>query len=324
VDDGGSRGSLLTFVARRLLVTVPLLVLISLAVFSLVLLVPGNPAQTLAGGVNASPAEVARIQAALHLNQPFVVQYWHWLTGVLHGSLGTSLFKHQTVAGAIGARLPITLSVATGGMVVAILLGLPAGVAAALRPRSWIDRTTTVLSSAGVAVPDFWLAMLLVVVLAVNLHLLAPLGYVTFSQSPGQWALHLIMPWLALGIGGAATIARQTRGSMLEVLDQDYVRTARAKGLSPARVVLKHAGKNALSPVATVLGIQFGYLIGGTFIIEQIFSLPGLGTYMLEAISNKDLPAIQGVALTTAVIFVFINLVVDVLYGLLNPKVRPA
>ncbi len=319
---GSSGGSLATFIARRLLIMVPLLIIISFAVFSLVLIIPGDPAQTLAGGARASPATVERIRHLLHLDQPFLAQYWRWLSGVLHGQLGNSLFKNQSVAAGIRERLPVTVSIAAGGMVLAVVIGLPAGIVAGLRPRSWVDRVVSVGSSLGVAIPDFWLAMLLVVVFAVNLHLLAPLGYVPFATSPSQWFLHLIMPWLALGIGGAATIARQTRGSMIDTLRQDYIRTAEAKGLSRSRVIAKHAGKNALSPVITLVGIQFGYLLGGTFIIEQIFSLPGLGTYMLQAISTKDLPVIQGVVLITALMFVVINLVVDVVYGYLNPKVR--
>ena len=321
---GSSGGSLITFIGRRLLITIPLLVLITLGVFSLVLIIPGDPAQTLAGGARASPAEVAHIRHVLHLDQPFLAQYVRWLSGVVHGQLGNSLFKGQSVAAGIRERLPVTASIAAGGMVLAVVIGLPAGIVAGLRPRSWTDRVVSFGSSLGVAIPDFWLAMLLVVVLAVNLKLLAPLGYVQFSQSPYEWFLHLIMPWLALGIGGAATVARQTRGSMIDTLRQGYIRTAEAKGLSPARVIGKHACKNALSPVVTLIGIQFGYLLGGTFIIEQIFSLPGLGTYMLDAISTKDLPVIQGVALITALMFVLINLVVDVLYGYLNPKVRLA
>ncbi len=216
----------------------------------------------------------------------------------------------------------MTVSVAAGGMVLSVLIGIPAGIVAGLRPRAWTDRLVSLGSSLGVAIPDFWLAMLLVVVLSVNFHLLAPLGYIQFTTSPYEWFLHLIMPWLALGIGGAATIARQTRGSMIDTLNQDYIRTAEAKGLSRTRVIAKHAGKNALSPVVTLAGIQFGYLLGGTFIIEEIFSLPGLGTYMLQAISLKDLPVIQGVVLVTALMFVVINLVVDVIYGFLNPKIR--
>jgi peptide/nickel transport system permease protein len=186
------------------------------------------------------------------------------------------------------------------------------------------DRIVTVGSSLGVAIPDFWLALLLVIWFAVDTHLLPALGFVAWSTSPWQWADHLILPWIALGLGGAATIARQVRGALIDTLDQDYMRTAVAKGLSTRAVIGKHALKNALSPAVTIIGIQFGYLLGGTVIIEQIFSLPGIGQYVLQAIAEKDLPVIQGVVLVTATAFVLINLIVDVLYGYLNPKIRLA
>ncbi len=314
--------SLVSFVARRLLITIPLLLLICLGVFSLIFLIPGDPAITLAGGAHATPAEVAKITRELHLNEPFFQQFWNWLSGVLHGHLGNSLFQNQSVASGIALRFPVTFSVAVGGMFVAIVIGVPTGIAAGIKPRSATDRVVTVGSSLGVAIPDFWLAMILVVILAINLHWLSPIGYVRFATSPWGWFQHLIMPWLALGIGGAATIARQIRGSMIDTLQQDYMRTAVAKGLPQRMVIGKHAMKNALSPVVTVVGIQFAYLLGGTFIIEQIFSLPGLGTYMLQAISEKDLPVIQGVVLVTALFFVLVNLIVDIIYGMLNPKVR--
>jgi peptide/nickel transport system permease protein len=324
-----SGGSLLSFVARRLLICIPLLFVISLAVFSLVLLLPGDPAVILAGGAHAKVAEVARIRRQLHLNERFFAQYWLWLSHAVRGNLGHSLFlpgniPGSSVAAGIRIRFPVTLSIAAGGMVTAVLIGLPAGIVAGLRPRSWADRIVTVTSSLGVALPDFWLAMLLVILLAIHTHVLPPLGYTPFASSPWGWFQHLLMPWLALGFGGAATVARQTRGSLIDTLDQDYMRTALAKGLSPLRVVGKHALKNAISPVVTIVGIQFGYLLGGTFIIENIFSLPGIGTYMIGAIYEKDLPIVQGVALLTAVTFVVINLIVDVIYAYLNPKVRLA
>jgi len=324
-----SGGSLLSFVFRRILITVPLLLVISLAVFSLVLLLPGDPALTLAGGAHAKASAVEQIRRQLHLNEGFFTQYWMWLSHALRGDLGHSLFTpasvpSSNVASGIRGRFPVTLSIAVGGMVVAVLIGLPAGIVAGLRPRSWADRIVTAVSSLGVAVPDFWLAMLLVILLAIKAHLLPPLGYTPFSASPSSWFDHLLMPWLALGFGGAATVARQMRGSLIDTLDQDYMRTALAKGLSPSRIVGKHALKNAVSPVVTIVGIQFGYLLGGTFIIENIFSLPGIGAYMITAIGEKDLPVVQGVALLTAVTFVVINLVVDIIYAYLNPKVRLA
>jgi peptide/nickel transport system permease protein len=319
----GSGGSLLSFIVRRLLITIPLLLLISFAVFSLVLLLPGDPALALAGGVHSNPAKVAEITRQLHLNEPFWRQYLRWLNGVIHGDLGSSLFNPgQSVAAGIRARFPVTLSLAIGGMLLAIIIGIPAGIIAGVRNGSASDRLVTVGSSLGVAIPDFWLALLLVIIFAVDTHLLPALGYVQWSTSPWGWFEHLILPWLALGLGGAATIARQVRGALIDTLDQDYMRTATAKGLSNRVVIGKHALKNALSPAVTVIGISFGYLLGGTLIIEQIFSLPGIGEYILSAISEKDLPVVQWVVLVTATAFVIINLVVDVIYGYLNPKVR--
>jgi peptide/nickel transport system permease protein len=319
----GSGGSLLSFIVRRLIITVPLLLLISFGVFSLVLILPGNPALTLAGGVHSHPAEVARITRQLHLNEPFWRQYLRWLNGVIHGDLGSSLFNPgQGVASGIGTRFPVTIYLALGGMLLSIIIGIPAGILAGVRNGSARDRLVTVGSSLGVAIPDFWLALVLVIIFAVDFHLLPALGYVQWGTSPWQWFQHLILPWIALGLGGSATIARQVRGALIDTLDQDYMRTAVAKGLGPRAVIGKHALKNALSPAVTVIGIQFGYLLGGTLIIEQIFSLPGIGSYILLAISVKDLPVIQGVVLVTATAFVLINLLVDVVYGYLNPKVR--
>lgn len=320
----GGGGSLPSFVGRRLLITIPLLLLISFAVFSLVLIIPGDPAVTLAGGSKANVAEIARITRQLHLNQPFWKQYAEWLNQVLHGNLGQSIFQHQSVASGIAVHFPVTISIAIGGMVLSVLLGVPAGIISGVRQGTMQDRTVTLGSSLGVAIPDFWLAIMLVTLFAVDLHWLPALGYTPITQSPGRWAEDLLLPWLALGLGGAATIARQVRGAMIDTLEQDYIRTARAKGLSPLAVVGKHALKNALSPAVTVIGISFGYLLGGTVIIEQIFSLPGIGTYVLQAISVKDLPIIQGVVLVTALSFIIINLIVDIVYGYLNPKVRVA
>ena len=320
--ESGGGGSLPAFVARRLLITVLLLFLISVAVYSLILVIPGDPAVALAGGAKATPHEIAKITRQLHLDEGFFAQYWHWLRGALHGNLGNSLFQSQAVSSGIAARFPVTLQVAAGGMVVAVLLGAPSGILAGVRQGTLRDRTVTTGSSLAVSIPDFWLAILLVIVFAVKLNWLPALGYTSFGQSPVEWFKDLLLPWVALGLGGAAVVARQVRGALIDTLDQDYMRTAVAKGLGPRAVIGKHALKNALSPVVTVIGIQFGYLLGGTLIIEQIFSLPGIGTYILQAINDKDIPEIQGVVLVVATAFVLINLVVDVIYGYLNPKVR--
>ena len=320
----GRGGSLPSFIARRLLISILLLFLISLGIFSLILILPGNPAIALAGGTKATPAEIAKITAQLHLNQGFFAQYWRWLSGAVHGNLGQSLFQNGSVASSIAARFPVTFAVAAGGMVIAILLGLPAGIISGIRQGTARDRAVTIGSSIAVAIPDFWLAILLVIIFAVKLEWLPALGYTPFTQSPFEWFKDLLLPWVALGIGGSAVIARQVRGALIDTLDQDYMRTALAKGLTPRMVIGKHALKNALSPAVTVIGIQFGYLLGGTLIIEQIFSLPGLGTYIIQAINDKDIPEIQGVVLVVAVSFIIINLIVDVIYGYLNPKVRLA
>ena len=311
-----------TFIGRRVAAMVPLLVLITLGVYALVLLIPGDPARTLAGGLHAQPSEIARVRHQLHLDEPFFAQYWRWVTHAVRGDLGASLFQHESVKSAISSRFPLTLSLALGGLVVSILIGLPVGVLAGTRPGTVADRSATVASSAGIAVPDFWLAILLAVVFAVKLHLLPDLGYVGLTKSPWGWFQHLLLPWVALGVAGGATLARQVRGELIDVLDQDYIRTARSVGVPERQVIGRLALKNALTPAMTIVGIQFAYLLGGTVIIEQIFSIPGLGSLMLQAIDTKDLPVIQGVVLLTAVIFVVVNLLVDVGYGLLNPKVR--
>lgn len=310
------------YIARRLLGIIPLLFLISFAVFALVLAVPGDPARTIAGGLDADESRVEEIRAELGLDDSLWQQYTRWLGDVLSGDLGTSLFNNRTVMSELTERFPVTLSVALGAVFFAALFGIPLGMWAGMRPGTFVDRAIGVGTSLGIALPDFFLATALVVVLAVQRDLLPSIGYTDFAVDPVDWARHLIMPWIALGVSAAASLARQVRGATMEVLESDYIRTARAKGLSERRVIGKHALKNALTPAMTVLGLQFAYLLGGTFIIESIFSLPGIGQYMLAAITSRDLPVIQGVVLLVAVIFVVTNLVVDVLYGVVNPKVR--
>lgn len=313
------------YILRRVLGLIPLLLLITFIVFSLTLIIPGDPARTIAGGLKADPARVAEVRKQLHLDEPVIQQYWHWLTNLLHGDLGQPLDgTTQSVAQGIKTRFPATLSLAIGGMIVSLLIGIPAGIFSALKPGGVRDRGTTLATSLGIAVPDFWLALLLVVALAVNRHVFPASGYTGITDSVVDWARYLVLPWIALGLAGGATIARQLRGSMIDVLDQDYMRTARAMGLRKRRIIYKYALKNAGTPVLTLVGIQFAYLMGGTFIIEQIFSIPGLGSYILNAIDAKNVPVIQGVVLMVAVIFVVVNLVVDVAYGYLTPKARPA
>jgi peptide/nickel transport system permease protein len=311
-----------TLIVRRLLSLMPLLLLISFAVYLLVLLLPGDPAREIAGGVNAPEASVRRIRHELHLDENFVSQYGRWVTHAVHGDLGKSVFSERSVAGEIGDRFPVTLSLALGAAAIALLIGVPLGIAGGARQGSRVDRAATFVSSFGIAMPDFWLGILLIIVFAVTLSLLPSIGYVKFGDSPLEWMRHLVLPWIALGLPGGAILARQLRGSLVDVLDQDYIRTARAHGVKERTVLQRYALKNAAAPALTIFGLQFAYTLGGTIIIEQIFSIPGIGFYLLKGILQLDLPVIQGVVLVVAVTFVVCNLVVDVLYGFLNPRVR--
>jgi peptide/nickel transport system permease protein len=310
------------YVARRLLALIPLLFIITFVVFSMTLLVPGDPAIEIAGGTNAEPEDVARVREELHFDEPIIVQYGYWLRDAIHGDLGQSYLRNSRVTDELERRIPVTLSMAIGALFVTVLIGLPAGIIAGTRPRSARDRVVTVGSSAGIALPDFWLATIFVVWFAVDLGWLPAQGYVPPAESVVEWAKHLLLVWLALGIAGAASFARQLRGALIDTFEQDYIRTARAKGAGHRRVVYKHALKNASFIPITVLGLQFAYLLGGTVILEYIFSLNGIGGYFYTALISRDIPVIQGVTLFVAVTFVVVNLVIDLVYGYLNPKVR--
>jgi peptide/nickel transport system permease protein len=303
---------------------IPVLLLVSFGVFMLLALVPGDPAVTLAGGTSASPDAIAHVRAQLHLNDPLLVQYWHWLSRVVHLNFGRSLLTGVPVSHEIASRLPVTLSLVLAAAVVGVVIGVPLGVISGLRPGGAADATARVTSSAAVAVPNFWLAVILVSLLSVHWKLFPPTGFTRISDSFGGWVKTVTLPALALGVAVAAGVARQLRRSLIEALDSNYVRTAWAKGAGSTRVVSRHALKNAAIPAVTLLGVQIGYLLGGAVIIEQIFSIPGLGTYMLTGITNHDLPVVQGVALVFVVFAMAMSLLVDISYGYLNPKVRVA
>jgi peptide/nickel transport system permease protein len=311
-------------VLRRLLSIIPVLLIVSFAIFLLLALVPGDPAVTLAGGVSATPAEIARVRAELHLNDPLLVQYWHWLIGAIHGNLGTSLSTGQSVGQQITNRFPVTFGLVVASAIVALVVGIPLGIVSGVRPGGSLDSGARSFSTLGLAVPTFWLAILLVSIFAVNWRIFPSTGYTAISASFTGWLKDVTLPAITLGVGVGATLARQLRASLIDALDTPYVRTAWAKGGTRRSVLLRHALKNASMPVVTIFGVQIGYLLGGAVIVEQIFSFPGLGTYMLSGITDHDLPVVQGVAVVFVLFQMAMSLLVDMSYGYLNPKVRVA
>jgi peptide/nickel transport system permease protein len=306
----------------RLLTTVPVLVLVTFVVFGLVLLIPGDPAVTIAGP-DATVEQVAAVRTRLGLDRPIIVQYWDWVTGALSGDLGTSLFTSRPVATSIGDGLPVTMALATVALLISLLIAVPTAILSALRRGTWLDRVATVGSSLGIALPSFWLGLVFVLVFSLGLGWLPATGYVPIEEDPAAWLSHILLPALTLGIAGAAESTRQLRGSIIGVLQQDYIRTARAKGLRARAVIGKHVLKNASVPLVTVLGLQITALLGGAVLVEQIFGVPGLGQVAINAVTTRDVPVIQGVVLVAVLVAVVCNLLVDLAYGYLNPKVRP-
>ncbi|HET8632192.1 MAG TPA: nickel ABC transporter permease [Thermomicrobiales bacterium] len=309
------------YILRRLVAMIPVIFIVSLIVFSLIHLTPGDPAQTMLGE-EATPKEVAALRAKLGLDQPLSVQYVKWAGAVLHGDLGRSIRSNQPVSEAIRDRLPVTVELALLAMVISLVIAIPVGVVAAMRRNSVADAASTVAALLGVSLPNFFLAILLILVLAVKLRWLPPFGYVPLLKDPAGNLERMIMPAITLGTALAAVVMRQMRSSLLEVLGQDYIRTVRAKGLGELRMVRFHALKNALIPVVTVVGLQIGGLLGGAIITETIFALPGIGRLLVDSIFQRDFPLVQGVVLFVAVAFLFSNLAVDLFYAYLDPRIR--
>lgn len=306
----------LVFVTRRALALVPVLIGVTVLVFALIHLTPGDPAQLIMGAdYTPEGAEVLRRQ--LNLDQPLHVQYLTWLGNALTGDLGTSLYTWQPVWDVLAERIPVTLQLAFGGMLVGILAGMPMGVFAAVRPGSMVDQVARVAALVGVSMPVYWLGLLLIEFLAVRLPLFPAGG------SPRDYGISaLVLPCLAVGAAFAGVVARTTRSAVLECLGESYIDTARAKGLPNRRVLWVHAIRNALIPVLTVIGLQFGVLLGGAVITEAIFSLPGIGQLLIQSISQRDFPIMQGCVLVIAVGFVLVNFVTDLLYSVADPRIR--
>ena len=313
------------FILRRLLLTVPVVVLLSVIIFIVLYVMPGDVALAVLGQF-ASPAELAALREKLGLDRPPVVQYLSWAGHALRGDFGTSLFYGSgvPVAETIVQRLPVSVQLGLSAIVFGIVLGLPLGVIAALRRNSLIDLGVTSFAVSGLAMPSFWMAILLILLFAVKLHWLPPSGYVPFAEDPIRNLRHMALPAFVLGVDIAAVVARLVRSEMLEVLGQDYVRTARSKGLRDPTVIVRHVLRNALIPVVTLLGLLGGRLVAGSVIVETIFALPGVGQLTVNSLFNRDLPMVQGTLFLITMGVVFGNLLVDVAYGYLDPRIRHA
>lgn len=312
---------LVRYILGRLLGTVPVLLVVSMISFGIVALVPGDPAMEFAGP-NASEEDLAKVRESLGFDKPLPEQIALYYERLFSGDLGQSVFLNRPVCEAIAERLPVTFALTGLALLIGMCAGIPLGVLAAVHRNSLMDRVAMVIALIGLSIPDFWLGLALIYVFAVYFGLLPSGGYVPFDQDPLGWVASMTLPALALGITQIGVIARMTRASLLDVLGQDYVRTARAKGASPVRVVLKHSLTNAAIPIVTVLGLIVGLLLGGAVVVEQVFSLPGVGRLIVGAIQRRDYPVIQGGLLFTALVFVVVNIIVDVVYAVIDPRIR--
>jgi len=309
---------------QRLAQIIPTLILVSILVFCLQQLMPGDPALVLAGEERGDPKVLAQIREELWLDRALPIQYLHWVSNVAQGNLGYSWRTHQPVSQLIAQKLPVTAQLAVMAFIIAVLIGVPAGVIAAVKRNGPWDYIANAIGLAGLSMPTFWLGIMLILLISVDLGWLPPSGYVPLTENLWQSLTTTIMPAFVLGNAIAAILMRHTRSAMVSVLDQDYVRTARAKGLSNMRVILHHALRNALIPVVTLGALELGTLLSGAVLTEQVFSIPGFGKMVVDAVFNRDYPVVQGVVLVTALLFIMLNLLADILYVLINPRLRRA
>jgi peptide/nickel transport system permease protein len=312
---------LFAYIVRRLLATIPVMGVVAIFVFSLLYLTPGDPAVIIAGDF-ATVDDVARIRAKLGLDQPFHIRFGDWLWAVLHGDLGISIFTNLPVARLIGQRVEPTVALTVFTLIIAVIFAVPMGVLAAWKAGQWLDRAVMAFAVIGFSVPIFVLAYLLIFGLSIGLELLPVQGYVSITEGFWPFLERLILPSIALGVTYMALIARITRASMLDVLSQDYIRTAQAKGMATSQVLIGHALKNAAVPIVTVIGIGIALLISGVVVTETVFAIPGIGRLTVDAILRRDYPIIQGVILMFSAVYVLINLLVDLSYTLLDPRIR--
>jgi len=314
---------MLSFIVRRLLIAIPTLILVSVFVFFLQKLLPGDPALVLAGE-ERDPETLAFIREKYHLNEPIIVQYVLWVGAMLQGDFGVSLRTNQPVLELIGDKLPVTIQLAVMAMVIAMLIGIPAGILSAVKKGTATDYVANVIALSGLSIPNFWLGLMLIMFVSVHLGWLPASGYESPFVDPVRSLETMIMPAFVLGTALAATLMRHTRSAMLGVLRADYVRTARAKGLKERVVVIKHAFRNGLLPIVTLSALLFGELLAGAVLTEQIFTIPGFGKLIVDAVFTRDYAVVQGVVMCTAAGFILMNLIADVLYFVLNPRMRTA
>jgi len=312
---------MVAYVVRRLFSTLVVMAVVAFVVFSLLYLTPGDPAAVIAGDI-ATDEDIKRIHARLGLDEPFLVQFGRWVWALAHGDLGTSIFTNLPVTTLIGQRVEPTLALTLCTLVVAIAIAVPVGVLAAAKAGTWVDRAVMAFSVLGFSVPVFVVAYALILTFSVELDWLPVQGYRKLSDGVWEWLRHLILPSIALGMVYVALIARMTRASMLDVLAQDYIRTAAAKGLAREQVLIGHALKNAAIPVMTIIGVGVALLISGAIVTETVFALPGIGRLTVDAILRRDYPIIQGVILLFSAVYVLVNLLVDLSYMLFDPRIR--
>jgi peptide/nickel transport system permease protein len=309
------------FVVRRLLLTIPILFLVSIMAFTLIHLIPGDPAQVILGE-ESTPEAYEELRKQLNLDKPIIVQYSIWLGNVLRGNLGISIISHVPVSTLIAQRLPATIELTIGTFLVALLIAFPTGILAAVRRGKIADYTSTFLALGGMSIPSFWLGMMAIIYFSVHLGWLPASGYVPFTQDPKNSLLAMILPCLATGLRESAVLMRMLRSSLLEVVNMDFVRTAKAKGLNEFNTVVGHVLRNAMIPVVTTSGLMVAGLLGGLVITESIFSIPGFGRLIVESVYKRDYVTVQGAILVSALLVVLVNLIVDLLYVVIDPRIK--
>ena len=309
------------YIARRFLLTIPAMLAMSLIVFFIIRLVPGDPVLVILG-LRSTPENVETLRRELRLDDPITVQYLHWLGNVVRGDLGEDFRTHEPIREQLLSRLPVTLEMAVLAMLMSAAMGIPLGILAAVRRRGLADQGSTALGLVGISIPDFWLGVMLILLMALVLGWLPSSGYVPLRESVWDNLRHMLLPAFTLALNFAAVLTRTTRASVLDVLNRPFVRTARAKGLRERAVVLGHVLKSAAIPIITVMGLQFGYALGGAIIIEQVFSLPGVGRLTLNAVLERNYPVVQGAVLLVTFLFMLTNILTDSLYAVIDPRIR--